>query len=250
MRRQHGFTLIELLVVIAIIAILAAILFPVFAQARDKARAAACLSNAKQIGHAWMMYAQDYDETLVPFVRKQDNMEPGHWFMNEGGYAGFRHTGYFWCWMDGLLPYVKNDGVYQCPSRAWLDANRPAHTIGMNTRVYDRSGTPTRYLDEGMPMAAINKPVLKVAFGDTAYNDAGPGKPSLNWTYSIQAAVWYPPRAKYLGIPDIPGPHQRGYNVGYHDGHVKWVSFDAPLMQMTESDLGFPHMVAFSDPAQ
>src|SRR6266542_2865473 len=62
-RKRHGFTLIELLVVIAIIAILAAILFPVFAQARAKARQATCLSNLKQLGTAFMMYAQDYDET-------------------------------------------------------------------------------------------------------------------------------------------------------------------------------------------
>src|SRR5689334_23678413 len=68
MRRiRYGFTLIELLVVIAIIAILAAILFPVFAQAREKARTISCLNNAKQMGTALMMYHQDYDEILPPW---------------------------------------------------------------------------------------------------------------------------------------------------------------------------------------
>src|SRR3954463_10057123 len=66
LKRQNGFTLIELLVVIAIIAILAAILFPVFAQAREKARAISCLSNMNQLGKSTMMYVQDYDEQYYP----------------------------------------------------------------------------------------------------------------------------------------------------------------------------------------
>jgi prepilin-type N-terminal cleavage/methylation domain-containing protein/prepilin-type processing-associated H-X9-DG protein len=96
MRRQ-GFTLIELLVVIAIIAILAAILMPVFAQAREKARQTSCLSNFKQVGTGMMMYVQDYDESY-PVSRLSDG------------------TGVFSSWKYGILPYVKNLQVYTCPS--------------------------------------------------------------------------------------------------------------------------------------
>src|SRR5947208_485029 len=105
MQRRGGFTLIELLVVIAIIAILAAILFPVFAQARDKARSAVCLSNLKQIGEGAMMYAQDYDERwLPPFKYDVD--------------ASATRTGLRW-WQDLIQPYVKNYTIVRCPSANW-----------------------------------------------------------------------------------------------------------------------------------
>src|SRR5580704_9580530 len=81
----NGFTLIELLVVIAIIAILAAILFPVFAQAREKARAISCLSNTKQMGLAAIMYTQDYDETLVPVGNRYSHPK-SNWEQCSGGY--------------------------------------------------------------------------------------------------------------------------------------------------------------------
>lgn len=109
--RKRAFTLIELLVVIAIIAILAAILFPVFAQAREKARAVSCLSNQKNIGTAVLMYGQDYDETVIPW-----------WTSVE--YSGQPPRERSWIWR--IQPYIKNgnvvpnqlrpNGIFACPS--------------------------------------------------------------------------------------------------------------------------------------
>lgn len=104
-RRTSGFTLIELLVVIAIIAILASILFPVFAQAREKARAISCLSNAREVGLAVLMYVQDYDESY-----------PEAFFWNDqGGTAGFAANGYLWSSQRCVQPYIKNLQIYSCP---------------------------------------------------------------------------------------------------------------------------------------
>lgn len=107
--RSAAFTLIELLVVMAIIAILAAILFPVFAQAREKARQTACLSNMKQIGLAVMMYTQDYDDSIVP-QHTSTCAAPGYTLPNGSIRPGVL------LWNHLLAPYVKNYDVFNCPS--------------------------------------------------------------------------------------------------------------------------------------
>ena len=123
MRRKRGFTLIELLVVIAIIAILAAILFPVFAQAREKARQAMCTSNLKQLGNAFVMYCQDYDE-MMPVSAMADAV-----FNSQGQVTAYRWIAF---WFEVLDPYVQKLGhprtswgaretgsaVFRCPSLA------------------------------------------------------------------------------------------------------------------------------------
>lgn len=109
MRSRKGFTLIELLVVIAIIAILAAILFPVFAKARAKAREAGCLSNCKQIGIGVQMYCDDYDGSLPPYYVDTWATPP-----NGDFYAGW---GGSWAWNQCIYSYVKNEKVFFCPDK-------------------------------------------------------------------------------------------------------------------------------------
>jgi prepilin-type N-terminal cleavage/methylation domain-containing protein len=102
--RRRGFTLIELLVVIAIIAILAAILFPVFAKAREKARQSACISNLKQIGLAFAQYMTDYDECTPYWTDDAAGNQPNFRFDCEKS------------WGSDLMPYIRNYGIFQCPS--------------------------------------------------------------------------------------------------------------------------------------
>lgn len=196
--RRRGFTLIELLVVIAIIAILAAILFPVFAKAREKARQSSCLSNTKQLGLALMQYSQDYDEMLPIYNIDQTRM-----------------------WADLVGPYIKNTQILLCPSGAYTNCNNASRpncarslmcniTGGKSSYFYNNlyaTGWATYY---GMSMRAIGsitKPAETVIIGDGEC--AVVDQP--NNIDNINARTW-------------PGNtrHNDGGNVAFCDGHSKW----------------------------
>ena len=153
-RRRSGFTLIELLVVIAIIAILAAILFPVFARVRDKARMTSCGSNARQLSLAVQMYTQDYDETLPMACNYDAALDaPDRMYMGQ------------------IKPYVKNQGVYLCPSAenavyGDLWATRSAIPIGYSALTeYDSSGTWG--VTSVSTLSMIDEPSRTVLFAET-----------------------------------------------------------------------------------
>jgi prepilin-type N-terminal cleavage/methylation domain-containing protein/prepilin-type processing-associated H-X9-DG protein len=142
--RKSGFTLIELLVVIAIIAILAAILFPVFAQAREKARQAACLSNEKQIGLAFLQYASDYDESL-PFGNGTIQAAPPYTANSCNRTSG---------WAGPLYPYVKSKTVYLCPN----DEDNSQISYVMNQAL----GGGQNFYPREQPLSAMVSPALTV----------------------------------------------------------------------------------------
>lgn len=158
-KSKKGFTLIELLVVIAIIAILAAILFPVFAQAREKARAISCLSNESQIGLGLQQYFQDYDDQLI----KEYYAFPAdcNWSLPNGNV--------YYSWRYALQPYLKNtSGVLTCPSAPYLGQS--------SYYTWQTSGAPTQ---NWMPASyAVNNSIIGFAgVNSTAPYCNGPGNP-------------------------------------------------------------------------
>ena len=185
---RRGFTLIELLVVIAIIAILAAILFPVFAKAREKARQSSCLSNEKQITLAVLSYAQDYDE-----------MFPAYYNFEASVPAGARY------WMDVVMPYIKNTQVFVCPS----NSNKSMYaSYGCNYNWpfanFEVNGWPPEHGDS---LGSIDRPseIMMFLDGSTYITLYDPG-------VALSTGGYY-------GKPE--GRHNDQCNVAFCDGHVK-----------------------------
>ncbi len=191
---RRGFTLIELLVVIAIIAILAAILFPVFARAREKARQTSCLSNVKQLTLGMNMYCQDYDETLP-----------------SGANCNWADGGPYGCHGMVLQPYIKNLQILECPSlRAW--SLGPAR-IQPPATWYGSYGW--NHLISGR-MAQISRPADMVYMLDCR-------NPWLDYAGAIWDRVSGRGVMDYYGNVDQPTDwHNDGLNVGFADGHAKW----------------------------
>jgi prepilin-type N-terminal cleavage/methylation domain-containing protein/prepilin-type processing-associated H-X9-DG protein len=212
-----AFTLIELLVVIAIIAILAAILFPVFAQAREKARQASCLSNLKQIGLGIMQYIQDYDE-LYPLTRNNTAT------VSTGG-------GTWSLWKINTYPYVKNTGIYTCPSgvrttqgtyilpggqRLTFAEN---YSYGCNEYICVNGGaTPPMPVSQ----AQLGQVAVIGLLADATYPVWN--NPSRIVNANADPSLYAPNGA----IPFTPNPawarHSLGSNIMYADGHTKWQS--------------------------
>jgi len=215
---REGFTLIELLVVIAIIAILAAILFPVFAKAREKARQASCMSNGKQLGLALLQYLIDSDDGLPPMI--EDGYVDAWWDPNTR------------CnWARAIFPYARNYGIYDCPS-ARTNWNPPQPNEPRNAWCYSRE--VGNYNGVPMKISFIPNPATRVVFweqgravrcaqstwwweaccgwgGTCYYNNQAM---DCHWPHNWQD--WPNPTMEN-------GPHFDGRNHVFYDGHVKWL---------------------------
>lgn len=244
MQEKKAFTLIELLVVIAIIALLAAILFPVFSQARAKARQTACLSNLKQIGTAFRMYTQDYDGY---FAQAMDN------------YAGSANWGER-SWQAKLYPYTKSRQVYICPSARgtdpdWSQSNDVVRSYGtfpsakIHGAVYwnlasyagkaafegvlGGSGQPVGLYTvptPGRSQAEIARPAEQILALDHSWFDGGPSLGSF-----------YYPVPRHIRQQDASGRNRGLCNCTYADGHAKALKHDE-LWRIEQMDTPWGNM--------
>jgi len=230
---KNAFTLIELLVVIAIISILAAVLFPVFARARENARRASCMSNLKQIGLGIMQYVQDYDERYPHAVIHHDPPYPG----------GENYQTGYWFWQQIIYSYTKSNQLSYCPSGQ--SESRPTHyNYGVNALITGATTSATP-----LAMAAVRAPAstyLAMDSGTYIIRMPMPGN-STDDVLEPHGSSWYlPGMEEYSGVVSSfegfaatdykNGRHFHGLNVIFADGHVKWLKSSVIWQQAKKYD--------------
>ncbi len=238
---NRAFTLIELLVVIAIVAILAAILFPVFSQAREKARATACLSNSRQMAIAVAMYVQDWDECF-PTVRMH-------------GFPTVADS-----WIDLVQPYVRTRLLHRCPSDsspAWTEPPPRVTSYGMNA-YFDPFHPPygNPYSPRPFTLAQVQNPAQTIFSAELAEFNSKTGV-AVKGDHFMPMYWGMPPRVvdpmmnhrlwdEMRGEPTTLAirRHQGGANYVFADGHAKWHRFEHTWQQVP----GNPPHVDWYDP--
>ena len=243
MMLRRGFTLIELLVVIAIIAILAAILFPVFSQAREKARQATCISSLKQIGMGLLQYLQDYDERFPPH-QERDKWNEWHPRPTCQWAATASNP---WLRFPVLVdPYLRNLQVYECPSAKlkWFGRNRvygqslpcnwplPSH-VDQRWLNFDQSiGFNFDFLF-GRSLSQVQEPASAVYSADAAHPEAASsvGRVAFADRCAVACGPDWSPRPpdweRNEGFLNQSTRHLRGSNITFVDGHTKWMQYTA-----------------------
>ena len=258
--KKSGFTLIELLVVIAIIAILASILFPVFAQARENARRSSCASNLRQLGLGVAQYTQDYDEFFPPSWDEgalvAQGIEPA---------GGVMHP-CCWFWPNYVFSYTKNFQIAGCPNINYLNEGNPNYPDGSATgiRKYFRNhyganafmiatrgaySPGAEYLT--LKISGIKKPSSVYLIHDYGYWYSGPGDAASPYadsaylpgvgniigTGEFDARNMWPPESRNdFNV----GRHFNGINMGYADGHVKFLKSTKVYEQAVRMNNGDP----------
>lgn len=219
--KKRGFTLIELLVVIAIIAILAAILFPVFTSAKEKGKQSACMSNVRQLAMAYNRYGDDNNGHLCLYAEKA----PGKWSTT------WRY------WMENIMPYVKSYKVFECPSRPMGKYSDPSNPywyrfIGYGINYYylasNVEGQPGN-IESGFVMSTVVNPAKTVFLADSIGRIAGSVSGDImdgpykyngkNCIYSDIATPKDLPPYEYM----VSDCHNGGANVAWCDGHASWM---------------------------
>jgi prepilin-type N-terminal cleavage/methylation domain-containing protein/prepilin-type processing-associated H-X9-DG protein len=237
-RAARGFTLIELLVVIAIIALLAAILFPVFARARENARKSSCANNLKQIGLGLQQYTQDYDGRMT-----------NAWYNTGVGYPGN------WRWMDAIYPYVKSEQLYSCPSASGNNSRyvyrNPATSLALTGGPYGSYGFNVAYWGNnsgdnainpnGQSVVDIQRPAQCIAVADTHVTATATNNWEISWENSganPSIVNGSPGRRLSPSNGELVERHLGNSNILFVDGHVKAMGLDALTVPRPNASYG------------